>query len=223
MEKTDRLNLPYEIARKAIHFSSLSIPLLYWHISRELALLILVPLFAGFLFVDILKNFVEPVSGWYHRTFDSILREHELEGGQIRLNGATCIMLSAVLLVLFFPKVIAVASFSMVAVSDTFASIIGKSFGRHRFGKKSLEGSIAFFLTAIIVVMAVPALDWRAGLAMAAAGTLTEAFVVSLGSYRIDDNLTIPLASAAVGMLCYFLFLQAQMPFLDGIPECCRP
>jgi hypothetical protein len=58
---------------------------------------------------------------------------------------------------------------------------------------------------------------------MAAAGTLTEAFVVSLGSYRIDDNLTIPLASAAVGMLCYFLFLQAQMPFLDGIPECCRP
>ncbi|NTV98869.1 MAG: phosphatidate cytidylyltransferase [Chlorobiaceae bacterium] len=221
MENKDRLDLPYEIARKAIHISSLSIPLIYWHISRELALLILLPLFAGFFFVDLLKNFVKPVSGWYHRTFDSMLREHELQTGKIQFNGATCIMVSAVILVFFFPKIIAVASFSMVAVSDTFASVVGKTLGRHRFGKKSIEGSIAFFVTAIAVVLFVPGLDWRIGLAMAAAGTVTEAFVAAIGNYRIDDNLTIPIASAALGMICYHLFLPGDIPFLDVIPECC--
>ncbi len=223
MENNDRLDFPYEIARKAIHLSSLSIPLIYWHISRELTLLLLVPLFAGFFFVDLLKNFVTPLSGWYHRTFGSILREHELQGIKGQFNGATCIMMSAVLLVFFFPKIIAIASFSMVSVSDTFASIVGKSIGKHRFGKKSLEGSAAFFLTAILVVLVIPGLDWRIGLVMAAVGTVTEAFVVSIGSYRIDDNLTIPLASALAGMLCYLLFMPADIPLLNGIPECCRP
>jgi dolichol kinase len=218
MEINDRLDLPYEIARKAIHLSSLSIPVIYFHISRELTLIILVPLFAGFLIVDLLKNFIGPVSNWYHRTFDSILREHELPGRQMQLNGATCIMLSAVLLVFFFPKVIAIASFSMVSVSDTFASIAGKSMGRHRFGKKSLEGSMAFLLTAIVVVMLIPGLDWRIGIVMAAVGTVTEAFFVSIGNYRIDDNLTIPLASSAAGMLCYLLFLPAEIPLLNVCP-----
>lgn len=221
MENKDRLDLPYEIARKAIHLSSLSIPLIYWQISREVALLLLLPLFAGFFFVDLLKNFSNPVSDWYHRTFDSMLREHELQTGRIQFNGATCIMISAVLLVFFFPKIIAVASFSMVAVSDTFASVIGKAFGKHRFGKKSIEGSLAFLVTAILVVLFVPGLDWRIGLVMALAGTVTEAFVVAIGSYRIDDNLTIPIASAAIGMICYLLFLPGDIPLLDGIPECC--
>lgn len=221
MENKDRLDLPYEIARKAIHLSSLSIPLIYWNISRELALLLLLPLFAGFFLVDLLKNFIRPVSAWYHKSFDSMLRDHELEAGRIQFNGATCIMMSAVLLVFFFPKVIAVASFSMVSVSDTFASIVGKTFGRHRFGKKSLEGSAAFLLTAIAVVLIIPVLDWRIGLGMAAAGTMTEAFVVAIGSYRIDDNLTIPLVSAAVGMICYLLFLPESIPLLHGITDCC--
>ncbi|TLU82233.1 MAG: phosphatidate cytidylyltransferase [Chlorobium sp.] len=215
MEINDRLDLPYEIARKAIHLSSLSIPLIYCHISRDLALTILLPLFAGFLTIDLMKNFISPVSKWYHDTFSSILREHELESRHIQFNGATCIMMSAVFLVFFFPKVIAVACFSMVAVSDTFASIAGKTIGKHRFGKKSLEGSIAFLLSAIIIVLFVPGLDPRIGILMAVAGTVTEAFVVSIGSYRIDDNLTIPAVSASLGMLFYHLFLPGKIDLLD--------
>jgi len=202
MEEIDQLDLRYEIARKAIHLSSLSIPVIYWFISRELALLLLVPLFSGFFLIDLLKNFFTPVSTWYYKTFDSMLRTHELKQTKAHLNGATYIVMAALLLVLFFPKIIAVTAFSLVAVSDTLAAIIGKSFGKHRFGQKSVEGSVAFLLSALAVISIVPGLNFSVGIIMALTATLTEAFIVRIGVFKIDDNLSIPLVSAAVGTLC---------------------
>jgi dolichol kinase len=207
MEEIDRLELRYEVARKTIHLSSLSIPVIYWFISREFALLLLVPLFFGFFLIDLLKNFFTPVSGWYHKTFDSMLRQHELEGNKTYLNGATNIVMAALLLVLFFPKIIAVTAFTLVAVSDTLAAIVGKILGKHRFGQKSMEGSAAFFLSALLIVTLVPGLNLFVGLAMAIAATITEAFMVRIGNFRIDDNLAIPLVSATVGILCSILFI----------------
>ena len=207
MEDTDRLELRYEVARKAIHLSSLSIPVIYWFISRELALLLLIPLFCGFFLIDLLKNFFSPVATWYHNTFDSMLRTHELQGNKAYLNGATHIVMAALLLVLFFPKIIAVAAFTLVAISDTLAAIVGKIFGKHRFGQKSLEGSAAFFLSALLIVSVVPGLNLFIGLAMAISATVTEAFMVRIGDFKIDDNLAIPLISAFVGLLGTLLFL----------------
>jgi dolichol kinase len=205
MEEIDRLELRYEVARKAIHLSSLSIPVIYWFISRELALFLLVPLFSGFFLIDLLKNFFTPVSVWYHKTFGAMLRTHELKKAKAQLNGATYIVMAALLLVLFFPKIIAVTAFAMVAVSDTLAAIIGKTFGKHRFGQKSVEGSVAFFLSALAVVSLVPGLNFFIGVIMALTGTLTEAFMVRIGEFKIDDNLSIPLVSASVGTLSTFL------------------
>jgi dolichol kinase len=215
MEEIDRLELRYEVARKAIHLSSLSIPVIYCHISRELALLLLVPLFAGFFLVDLLKNFIAPVSVWYHTTFDAMLRTHEIQKEKNHLNGATCITLSALLLVLFFPKLIVVAAFSMVAVSDTLAAIIGKAFGKHRLGQKSIEGSAAFFLSAMVIVTVVPGINPWIGFIMAVVATVTEALVVRIGGFRIDDNLTIPLVSAIAGTLCYMLFMPEKIAYLS--------
>ena len=217
MKKIDRLKLRYEVARKAIHLSSISIPVIYYFITREIALLLLVPLFAGFFLVDLLKNFYPPVAKWYHSTFDAMLRSHELEEKPY-LNGATYITMGALLLVLFFPKIIVIASFAMVSVSDTFAAIIGKAFGKHRFGEKSVEGSIAFFLASLGIVAVVPELNIFIGLAMAITATVTEAFMVRIGSYKIDDNLSIPIVSASVGILCYMLVLPEQIPFLSISP-----
>ncbi len=207
MEATDRLELRYEVARKAIHLSSLSIPVLYWFISRELALLLLVPLFCGFFVIDLLKNFFKPVATWYHTTFGSMLRTHELEGSKLSLNGATNIILAALLLVLFFPKIIAVTAFTLVAISDTLAAIVGKIFGKHRFGHKSVEGSVAFLVSALLIVNVVPGLPLLVGVLMAITATLAEAFFVRIGDVKIDDNLSIPLVSATVGVLSALLLL----------------
>ena len=214
MKKIDRLKLRYEVARKTIHLSSISIPVIYYFISRDIALLLLVPLFSGFFLVDLLKNFYPPVSKWYHNTFDAMLRTHELEKKPY-LNGATFITMGALILVLFFPKIIVVASFSMVSISDTFAAIIGKAFGKHRLGEKSIEGSLAFFLSSLLIVAVVPELNLFIGIVMALSATMTEALMVRIGSVKIDDNLSIPLVSASVGMLCYMFFMPEQIPFLS--------
>ena len=61
----------------------------------------------------------------------------------------------------------------------------------------------------------VPGLNLVIGLMMAISATITEAFIVRIGSFKIDDNLSIPLVSAVVGLLCYMLFLPDQIPFLS--------
>lgn len=209
--KPDKLHFRHEFARKAIHLSSLLIPLIYWHIGKKQALLILAPVTAGFLLVDVLKNVVPSISTWYHATFDSMLRDHELNKERLHLNGATWITLAAFLLILFFPKTIAVAAFAMVSVSDTVAALVGKKFGRHHFGQKSFEGSLAFFVSAIPIVTIIPGMLFPVGLVMAVAGTVTEAMVLKIGEFRIDDNLSVPMAGAIAAMLCYTWFFPEAM------------
>ena len=53
---------------------------------------------------------------------------------------------------------------------------------------------------------------------MAITATVTEAFMVRIGNYKIDDNLSIPIVSASVGILCYMLVLPEQIPFLSISP-----
>lgn len=207
----DRLKFRHEFARKAIHLSSLLIPLIYWHIGKKQALLILAPVTAGFLLVDVLKNVVPPISAWYHATFDTMLRDFELNKERLHLNGATWITLAAFVLIALFPKTIAVAAFAMVSVSDTVAALVGKKFGRHHFGQKSLEGSLAFLVSAIAIVAIIPGLLLPAGIVMAVAGTIIEALVLKIGSFRIDDNLSVPLVGALAGLLCYAWFFPEAL------------
>jgi len=48
----------------------------------------------------------------------------------------------------------------------------------------------------------VPGLSLMIGIIMAITATLTEAFIVRIGPFKIDDNLAIPLVSATIGTLC---------------------
>jgi dolichol kinase len=217
-EEPHRLDFRFEFARKAIHLSSLLIPVIYCGISRELALLILTPMTAGFLSVDILKNIIPFLSAWYHRTFDSLLRKHELQTDRIHLNGATWITLSAFILIAFFPKIIAIAAFSLVSISDTVAALVGKKFGRHRFGEKSFEGSAAFFVSSCIIVSVVPVINMPAGIVMSIAATIAEAATIRIAGFKIDDNITIPLAGAAAALLCYLWFFPAHYHLLFSCP-----
>ncbi len=212
-------NFKFELARKIIHLSSVAIAIIYCFITRELALLLLIPLFSGFLLVDILKNYIPSLSRWYHNTFDPMLREHELAKGYPQLNGATFITFSALLLVLLFPKIIAITCFSLVAISDTMAALAGKKFGRHKIGEKSLEGSLAFLVSALfIVLVVVPRLDLIAAIITALVATVAEALTLRINSYKVDDNLTIPLTSALVCYLYYILVLPQKLPLLETCP-----
>ncbi|NTU52564.1 MAG: phosphatidate cytidylyltransferase [Chlorobiaceae bacterium] len=210
----DQLGFRYELARKAIHLSSLLIPLIYWHIGRKQALMMLTPVAAGFFFVDVSKHFVPFLSTWYHSTFGIMLRDHELTTDRLHLNGATWITLAAFILIAFFPKTIAVSAFAMVSVSDTMAALVGKKYGQHRFGQKSVEGSLAFFTSALFIVLLIPGLLIPAGIVMAAAGTIIEAMVLKIDGFRIDDNISVPLTGAIAGMITYSLFFPEALKAL---------
>ncbi len=73
----------------------------------------------------------------------------------------------------------------ILAMGDSFSTIVGMSYGKHKIRNKSVEGTLAFvifgFLGALIFVNPLSALMF------AIVGSITELFAV------FDDNLLIPL------------------------------
>ncbi len=194
----------HELVRKGIHLFSLSIPTVYFFISKQLALSLLLPITIAFLIVDLARYYIPAVSHWFYNWFGWLLRRHETDSKRKRLNGATYVLLAASLSVLIFPKIIAIHSIAILIISDTTSALIGRRFGKRRFLSKSLEGSLAFFVSATIVVLIAPKIDYLLmeyviGAIAAAVGTIVEAL-----SIKLDDNLTIPLS---VGFSLWLLYL----------------
>ncbi|MBI3004609.1 MAG: dolichol kinase [Ignavibacteriales bacterium] len=206
----------YELVRKSIHLTSLSIPVIYFFITREQALWILGPMTAAFLATDIARHYIPPVARWFYQTFGWLLRRHEQEGNKKRLNGATYVLISACLCVLIFPKIITVTAFAILIISDSTSALIGRKYGKKRFFGKSREGSIAFLVSAVLVVLISPKiqghpLEFFIGFVGAAIGTVVESL-----SVRIDDNLTIPISISAVMWGLYALVLPSMDVFRLG-------
>ena len=196
-----------EIIRKGIHLCSLAIPIIYYFVSQRVALILLVPVTTAFLVTDVARLFIKPVARWYYRWFGLLLRQHEQDATVRRLNGATNILLSAVVCVILFPKIITVNAFAILIISDSTSALIGRRFGRRRLFNKSLEGTAAFFLSATLVVLIAPKLTgsieeyllWIVG---AAIGAVVEASIKN-----IDDNISVPLAIGLAIWGLYLLFL----------------
>lgn len=200
-----------ELIRKSIHFCSIAIPLFYLGTPRNVALAVLIPVTAAFVAVDVARYYHGPIEAWFYAAFGRLLRSRESGGESKRLNGATHVLIAATLAVLIFPKIIAVTSFMILIISDLTAALVGKRFGRHRFFGKSIEGSTAFFLSALVVVCILPKVEYlpgeyALGAAASLAGAVTEALPVDL-----DDNLSIPLVVGGVLWAGYSIFY----PMLD--------
>jgi dolichol kinase len=207
LEAKATIDFRHELVRKSIHVTSLSIPIIYWFITWKLALMILVPLALAFLATDLARYYHPGVGDRFYRWFGWLLRKHESDHTRKRLNGATNILLSAVLCVLIFPKLITITAFSILIISDTSSALIGRRFGRRRFFHKSVEGALAFFLTAVLVVFVTPKIDglpleYVIGIIAAAVGAITESL-----SSTIDDNIAVPLSIGCVMWGLYSLLL----------------
>lgn len=209
-----------EVFRKLIHLCSLSIPIVYYFIPRSTALIILGIMTAIALFLDIGRYFSPSIGKFFYKFFGFLLRKHELDHKKRTLNGATYVLLSALICVLIFPKVIVVTAFAVLIISDTLAALIGRRFGKHKFLFKSLEGTLAFFLSGIVVVLLSPKIDYRfseymIGFIAVAFGALVEN--VSFG--LADDNLVIPISIGIAMWIMYSLFLPDLNIVLQNVPR----
>jgi len=222
MTQTDHGTIQYrdEFIRKMIHLCSLSFPIIYYFISRHNAILILSGLTLFSFFVELLRYFSKKGGEIIYHAVGFLMREHEMDSKKKNLSGATYVFISALLSVIIFPKVIFISAFSILIISDTFAALIGRRFGKHQFLAKSLEGTLAFFVSAVVVVFLTPKIlyvpaEYLFGIVAAALGAIAEN--ISYG--WADDNMTIPLTVGGVIWLCYLIFYPNLPLVLLNVPQ----
>jgi dolichol kinase len=192
-----------ELVRKLIHLFSLSIPVIYYFIPTFTSITIYFTIFA--LIVDGGRFIFKSFAKIFYKLFAFLLRKHELDNKKKNLTGATYVLLSALICALIFPKIIFVTAFTILIISDSTAALIGRKFGKRKFLRKSLAGTLSFFISASIVILITPKvgnfpLEYLIGFVAAFVGAIVENV-----SYGIaDDNLTIPLS---VGFTMWGLYL----------------
>lgn len=221
MTQNDRGTIGYkdELIRKLIHLTSLSIPVIYYFITRSTAATILGILTAVALILDVTRHFSPLIGKLFYKIFGFLLRRHEFDDDKKNLNGATYVLLSAFAGVLIFPKVIFITAFTILIIGDTLAALIGRKFGNHKFLYKSLEGTFAFFISSCIVVLFTPKVGYFSeefiiGFAAAFIGAITE----NISFKYVDDNFSIPLAAGFLMWILYMIILPNLELTLSNVP-----
>jgi len=138
--------------------------------------------FIGFVVADAISK------GLYVPLFSEIIRFLERDVS-IPGYGTLLFLLSSLFVLVLFGPVIASVAVLVLAVLDSFSTIIGVYAGKHTlYGKKSIEGFIGGVVPTFLVLLLVIS-PVQAGIIAVVAG------IVELVS-PIDDNLTVPVAVA---------------------------
>ncbi|HSP87468.1 MAG TPA: hypothetical protein VLN45_05005 [Ignavibacteriaceae bacterium] len=216
----ETINYRDELVRKLIHLCSLSIPIVYYFISRETAILILSILTFVALFVDLSRFFFPSFGKVFYKFFGFLLRKHEVNHSKKNLNGATYVLMSALICVIILPKVLFITAFSVLIISDSLAALIGRRYGKRKFLSKSFEGTLAFFISASIVIFFTPKVDYGMmeyliGIIAGFVGGIVEN--ISFGF--ADDNLSIPIAIGLTMWFLYIILLPNTQLILAGVPN----
>lgn len=179
-----------ELVRKGTHMGALAIPGSYYilDLTKSEMLLIWGAAAALMIFIDIAR-----LRGWPFwerltpKFVANMIRPHETVGD---FTGATYILMAVCLTVALFDRPIAVAALGFIIVGDTLAALIGRRFGRHRFGHKSVEGSLACLAGTLLVAALAPEVPAIIGVSGAVVAAVAEAL-----PWKIDDNISVPLLS----------------------------
>jgi dolichol kinase len=178
-----------ELGRKAIHYLSSLIPLVYqFCYPRQPAILISGVLFLGIVVAEMLRMNFPVLRRTYWKIFGGMIRPREFRN---HFTGATYVFMGAFLAIFFFPKEIAVTSLLFLTVGDPTACLVGLSVGRIRiYNHKTLEGGIAFVVGSVLATV------WIGGIPfwIKVVGAIVACCVEVLHR-RIDDNVLIPLFS----------------------------
>lgn len=184
-----------ELGRKLIHLSSLWIPLLIYFAPAEICIAIFSIIFVGDAILEY-GNFKKWkwARGSFGVLFCGTLRSKECSRVHFQVSGSMYVMAAAILCTALFTPVVAVIAMTVMLISDTCSALFGKAFGtRQIFKNKSLEGTTAFFISALIINMLFnPLLTF--GYANVIACFLATFAEVYEDKTKIDDNLAIPLA-----------------------------
>ncbi len=192
--------------RQFVHLSGLLfVGLAHFLDSMQSAVLFLVIGLFFFLYWEYIKIKKKPLMGLRNLAFF-------FERKDVRpFTGAVWFYIGGFLAFVLFPHNIASASVSILAVGDSLSTVFGVKFGRHKLiGKKSLEGSLAFFASSFLVslIFVNPLVGFFGSLTGALVELLIPQKIGKKAYWFLDDNLLIPVISGAVmWILNILLFL----------------
>lgn len=148
------------------------------------------------------KKYEIPGVQWFLHNFERDENIKKFPG-----KGLIFYLIGSTLVLLFFPKDIAMAAILVLAFADSIGHLFGMRFGRirHPFvSTKFIEGWIvglaSGFIGALIFV------PWHEALAASFFAMLIEGIEFKIGADEIDDNLIIPLVAAIAISAVRFLF-----------------
>lgn len=214
------INYRDEVIRKMVHLCSLSIPIAYYFFSRTEAIIILSILTITAITIDVGRYFIPSLESIVRKYLGFMMRKHEWDKKKMNLNGATYVFISALACVIIFPKVLFITGFAVLIISDSSAALIGRKFGKTKFLAKSLEGTLAFFVSAVIVVFFTPKilgepLELLIGIIAVAVGAIVENISFGIA----DDNLSIPMSIGFVMWGLYLILYPGLELILLGVPR----
>lgn len=188
-----------ELARKAIHLSSTTVPIaLALGVERRVALLALGALALIAVTVEVARATSPAIGARFEEIFHPLLRLHE----STRVTGATWLIGAMFVAVLLLPRDAAIVATWAAAVGDSAAALIGMRFGRIRSSRdgKSLEGSAACLLATMAGALLLAGTGAGMALVAAVAATVAERL-----PWPHDDNVRIITAVGVTMMIAMAL------------------
>ncbi len=200
------LRLP-KAARSIFHMTSgvAGVVLYQFMLARSTAIAILGSLLSIFFILEVSRRFSERFNDFMvYKLFGAISRPQE----RYKTNSASYYLLALTIITILTPKPAVCAAALVLAFGDPMAAMAGGRWGKIRLSNdKSIIGALAFFgaaFLAVIAYLAIVPLDITTGHKLMAAGSMAAVgALVELFSHDLDDNFTIPVACALVGLLWF--------------------
>jgi len=195
-----------ELSRQLIHLSGILFILLAQFLDKTAASIIFFLIAFTFLIYSLYIRSEEKRLQRYIRLVEKKVRSlaFRFERPGIPFQGAFWFYFSCGLAFLVFPHTIATAATLILVISDSLSTLVGQRLGRRKIvGNKSLEGTIAFLVSALVVGSLFP-VNYILGALAATLGELLPDTRVLQGLKNrglVDDNLLIPIFAGIVFML----------------------
>jgi len=181
------VSLHSEVKRRLVHVSGTGYPALYLLglAGYDQLRLLLVASAVGALVLEAIRLFV----GLDWQIFDELTREYE----QDNLAGYALYMVGMTAAALAFEPRVAIPAMLMLTIADPISGLVGS-------GELGVKATHTLLLTfgVCLVITSLSGLPLVTATLGALAATLADGMKPIIAGYVIDDNLTIPVASAAV-------------------------
>ena len=175
----------FELKRQGFHFIlGVIIAAAVYTLKPEIGNLILIPLIIGILIMFIIPKISTKLHLSEHLLYHF---EREQDKKNFPYKGAILFGLGVIPPILLLSTNLACAVIITLSAGDSFSTIIGKFLGKHKINpRKSIEGFIAFIITAFLAATFFTYPNLQTAAALAIIGGIIEL------NHKIDDNISIP-------------------------------